>query len=130
MTHIDFKILASLPCERSRRDFVAKRFERVTMEGITAEEIAADTDHFNFHDLNYLCDGLAGKLKQVLMKEFWRKECSIEENNNRMIEALRSGAVKITREMYDAIRPMYYYSVTAEERKQLEEYAENLKKQV
>ena len=80
--------------------------------------------------MGHLCDGLSGKLKQMIKKEFYREECSDEENDKRMTEALENGEVKITREMYDAIRPMYYYSVTAEERKQLEEYAENLKKQV
>ena len=130
MNRFTTKILVPLPCEQSRRDFVAGRFKSVAMEGITPEEIAADTDNFDFRDLGHLCDGLSGKLKQVVKKEFYREECSDEENDKRMTEALENGAVKITREMYDAIRPMYYYSVTAEERKQLEEYAENLKKQV
>lgn len=130
MNRFTTKILVPLPCEQSRRDFVARRFKNIKMEGISAEEIAADTDNFDFRDLGHLCDGLSGKLKQNVKKEFYRSDATDEENDKRMTEALEAGVIKLTGEMYDEMRPMYYYSVTAEERKQLDEYAENLKKQV
>ncbi|MBR4308136.1 MAG: ATP-binding protein [Oscillospiraceae bacterium] len=130
MNRFTTKILVPLPCEQSRRDFVARRFKNVKMDGITPEEIAADTDNFDFRDLGHLCDGLSGKLKQTVKKEFFREDSTDEENDRRMTEALEAGAIRLTREMYEEMRPMYYYSVTAEERKQLDDYAENLKKQV
>lgn len=96
-----------LPDEEVRANYFKRTFRQLSLEdGFTVEDMAADTDHYSFRDLDRLSTYVLEQLRQLIIEDYmvFTPEGGLDqdETDKQAAGAVNAGKVTLTRELFDA----------------------------
>ena len=98
-----------LPDEKTREAFFTRKLDTLTLEeGFTYADMAAVTDNYSYRDLESLTDTIAIRTKHRTIENYRVENeggnMDVEQTDIAGSEALRSGEILLTRELFEQTR--------------------------
>ncbi len=94
-----------LPDKPMRLEYFGDKFSLYTLEGLTIDDMAEMTDNYSFRDLSKVLNHVAERMKALGKEQFSvmdaNGELDREASDARIADALKSGDLKLSRELFE-----------------------------